>query len=62
MNVKELRAELAKLTPKDDDREIKVWLPGSTIRLNGPAMDSQRHGCFLLEGNLDPGSALGRDD
>lgn len=61
MNVKELREALEQLGTGHDDKEVKVWLPGSTIRLNGPvlhAVPSQYKDRVLIEGNLDPGSAL----
>lgn len=47
------------------DMPIRVWLPGSTISLNLTAQPMQIPNAsrltFYLEGNLDPGSALGID-
>lgn len=59
MTLKQLREHLAKVPEKYDDLQVKVWLPGSTIRL-GPMLVEPYHGNILLEGNVDPGSALGR--
>jgi hypothetical protein len=57
MTVKELREHLAKVPHQYDNTEIKVWLPGSTIRL-APMKVEPYHGNILIEGNIDPGSAL----
>jgi hypothetical protein len=58
MTLKELREHLAKVPAGLDGLEIKVWLPGSTISLS--PMSVERKGfLLLLEGNVDPGSALG---
>ena len=40
------------------DTPIRVWLPGSTIALSG-LTDFLKGGDILIEGNVDPGSALG---
>jgi hypothetical protein len=61
MTVKQLREHLAKVPSKYDDLKIKVWLPGSTIRLS-PMLVEPYHGNILIEGNVDPGSALTRED
>lgn len=59
MTLKQLRAIVAKYPPEFDDAEIKVWLPGSTIRLDAMAGGFMQRGTvLLLEGNIDPGSAL----
>jgi hypothetical protein len=59
MTLKQLREHIAQFPAKYDDVEIKVWLPGTTIRLS-PMKFEPYHGNLLLEGNIDPGSALGR--
>lgn len=64
MTIKELlRLAQAENDAGHGDMEVKVWLPGSTIRLEySDTMFSRRTGCSdnvrLIEGNLDPGSAL----
>ena len=57
MTVASLRAALAQLGPGHDDRVVKAWLPGSYITLADAVLV---HGgdVLLIEGNLDPGSAL----
>jgi len=64
MTLKELREYLAKVPAVFDDLEAKVWLPGSTISIEPMAIGSCRNkngkrSLLLLEGNVDPGSALG---
>ncbi len=55
MTVAELKAALARLHPELDEWEVKVWLPGSTIRLTGkPFMLARDPGLLLIEGNVDP--------
>lgn len=62
MTLKQLREIVAKFGPEYDAAEIKVWLPGSTIRLNAMAGGFMQRGTvLLLEGNVDPGSALMED-
>ncbi len=60
MKIKELRAALAALPSDSDDSELEVWLPGSTIRLNlfGKGVFIRRNGKLMIEGNVNPGSAL----
>jgi hypothetical protein len=38
------------------ETEVKVWLPGSMITLGPSAF--RRGGYIVVEGNVDPGSAL----
>jgi len=59
MNLKQLRDHLATIPTKYDALEVKVWLPGSTIRLS-PMMTEPYYGQILIEGNIDPGSALSK--
>lgn len=54
MTVGQLRAALAAY---DEDLEVKVWLPGSTIKLS-TVFRSDRHMAVCIEGNVEPGSAL----
>lgn len=61
MKVQELRAALSELTPDADHLDIKVWLPGSTISLGGKFMAATKPNTLLIEGNIDPGSALDND-
>jgi hypothetical protein len=59
MKVKQLADLLAaSIALGEGDREIKVWLPGSTVRLCG--VPFRRGEIVVLEGNVDPGSALDR--
>ncbi len=64
MRIKELKAALAALDRGHDEMEIEVWLPGSTIRLGydpagkGIATFLRRNGKLMIEGNINPGSAL----
>lgn len=46
---------IARLSTMPQDREVRVWLPGTTI-----ALDSvfEHKGNVRIEGNIDPGSAL----
>lgn len=58
MTLRELRDKLNDAIPPEWlDREVKVWLPGSTIRLNGRPFTHPK-GFVVIEGNLDEGSAL----
>lgn len=56
MKIRELKKALAELGPGADEMEIKVWLPGSRITLNGPIMAAPKY--LMIEGNVDEGSAL----
>jgi hypothetical protein len=58
MKLRQLRELIARATEESLDKEIKVWLPGSTIRLDEKSGIFEYHGMLCLEGNLDPGSAL----
>lgn len=63
MTLGDLRALVAATPEGLDDTEVKVWLPGSTIRICGPTGKSpktffEHKGCLCVEGNVDPGSAL----
>ena len=62
MKVKELKAALAKLDAKYDDKDVVVWLPGSRIDLTGTPKvyhaDKGLPPALLIEGNLREGSAL----
>jgi len=60
MKARELKAALEKLPPSDLARDVEVWLPGSTIRLshNGGRPLIWRDGKLVIEGNVNPGSAL----
>jgi hypothetical protein len=53
----QLREALAKLGPEHDAKTFKVWLPGSTISLVPRLL--VRGETVQIEGNVDPGSALG---
>jgi hypothetical protein len=52
MTVFELIDYLSKF---DHEKKVLVWLPGSHIRLS-PMIE--RDGVVLIEGNVNPGSAL----
>jgi hypothetical protein len=62
LSARQLRTIIDAVKPEDLDREVKVWLPGSTISLefNG-GKPLTRKDCFIIEGNVDPGSALMED-
>lgn len=58
MTVKHLRELLARIPMTEDDRELKIWLPGREpgtgffISLHG---DPERHGeTFIIEGSAGP--------
>lgn len=55
--VKQLKAALANLPPGLDEAEVKIWLPGSHISLS-PFVLVRSDKRVLIEGNVDPGSAL----
>jgi hypothetical protein len=57
VETKELPVRLSRLL-----REVKVWLPGTTISLSGEFVVAERDGkpCLLIEGTIDPGSTLGQ--
>jgi hypothetical protein len=57
--VRELRSSLMQVPEAEADSEVKVWLPGSRITLSAALMRVQ--GQWLIEGNVDAGSALGTD-
>lgn len=67
MTLKELREYLARVPATFDDLEVKVWLPGSTISVDemmaiGSCKNTDgKRSLLLLEGNVDPGSALGSE-
>lgn len=61
MLVKELKQALIGLGNTYDNCQIEVWLPGSYIRLSPQLVPNANRGKVLIEGNLNPGSALGRD-
>jgi hypothetical protein len=43
----------------DKSRPVRIWLPGSTIALTiGSGTLIRRGDTILIEGNVDPGSAL----
>lgn len=56
MTIGELRRLLDTVPTEHHDREVIVWLPGSTIRLSGLFTYSKDR--YAIEGNLNPGSAL----
>lgn len=60
MTLGELRAIVNRYPPSElDGCEVKVWLPGSTIRLDLMGQGFMQRGTWLLlEGNVDEGSAL----
>jgi hypothetical protein len=60
MTLGELRKLVARLPHDKDNLEVKVWLPGSYITLSGSFLQDTRttKRLILIEGNLDPGSAL----
>lgn len=43
------------------DDEVLVWLPGSTIRLGQHIFFNKKHNALLIEGNVNPGSALSQE-
>lgn len=63
MTLRELRKRVNATPTAFDDVEVKVWLPGSFISLNnmsegdGIRMYRPKY-VLMLEGNIDPGSAL----
>jgi hypothetical protein len=58
MTIGELREALAKIDSVYNDRDVKVWLPGSRISLSGWIIPSGNEHDFLIEGNVDDGSAI----
>lgn len=60
MKLKELRELLASEPLENQDLEIEVWLPGSSIRLenSGNGTLIKKGNKLMIEGNLNPGSAL----
>lgn len=63
MRVKELIKALQDYVEGDGDEydQVKIWLPGSSISLQGMMTFNENYDALLIEGNLDPGSALGED-
>lgn len=63
MTVNELIARLQRLPVEERDLEVRVWLPGSHISLDGtpvclPSSNLAALPIVIVEGNLVPGSAL----
>lgn len=58
MTVHELIELLQRVPKSHRGRRIKVWLPGSTISLTGTRAMLEDDRGVLIEGNVDPGSAL----
>lgn len=61
MTLRQLRDLVAAEPAKNDDLEVKVWIPGSRIRLQQHFARTYRDGQLvglMIEGNLEPGSAL----
>lgn len=56
MTLKELRALVTDAPASLDNLEVKVWLPGSRISLSGQL--GRLNDVVIIEGNVDPGSAL----
>lgn len=66
MTLKDLREIVDRTPTAYDPHHVKVWLPGSHISLGpmGPGMlvrEINGVTTLLIEGNVDPGSALRRD-
>jgi hypothetical protein len=65
VTVQEVIDALSQLSPVARARKFGIWMPGSVIDVTGPEpMVFHGHtydGYTLLEGNVRPGSALGRD-
>lgn len=59
MTLGDLRKHLEKIDAGHDGLEVQVWLPGSKIRLS-PMLPTPYAGKILIEGNVEPGSALDR--
>jgi hypothetical protein len=57
VTARELIAMLAAEPAENLDREIKVWLPGSRINLDGKGF-IRLGNVLLIEGNVEEGSAL----
>jgi hypothetical protein len=56
MTVAQLKSFLNALPPEDNDRQVRVWLPGSRIVLHqGMGLIGSE---ILIEGNLTEKSAL----
>ncbi len=62
MTLGELKELVAKEPRENDGLSVEVWLPGSTIRLSATGFIKRSrgpyHGKLLIEGNVNPGSAL----
>jgi hypothetical protein len=55
LTVRQLRAILE---DRPDDAEVRIWLPGSRIALTGTRLKVINQHQVLIEGNVEPGSAL----
>lgn len=58
MTIGELRKALTAIPLDRDDEDIIVWLPGSRVNLEPDIIYYKKYKAFLIEGNLEPGSAL----
>jgi hypothetical protein len=56
LTVELLRQSLNQLGSAHDKSDVKVWLPGSKIALSATLI--LRDGCIMIEGNIEPDSAL----
>lgn len=57
LTLRQLKAELEKFDGSYLDKEVQVWLPGSYIALSN-VFFAKSKGKMLIEGNIEPGSAL----
>lgn len=58
MTRRELQALLATEPKETLDLEVKIWLPGSKISLTKTPTMMRNGNLLMIEGNVDPGSAL----
>lgn len=64
MKLSDLKRAVLMIEDGHDDKEVKVWLPGSTISLGENFMLNlgvpieHKSGAILIEGNIDQGSAI----
>ena len=58
MTVDELVGALSKLPPEHRAKQVKAWLPGTTICFDGQAVYNRRYDAVLIPGNVAPGSVL----
>ena len=56
MTVKKLREALAQLGPGHDNTEIRIWLPGTYIKLNESLIVRAIPSIILIEGNVVGGT------